>query len=413
MTRPQRMRFALDLTTVCGGGFVVLWYLVLAPALDANLGSSRMITIIQPVLGLVVVFAVSAVMMRGGVATVRHPLTFLLLGNAGLVAATTALGYVLARSSVAVNLPGIDLLFHNALLLIIAAAVMQHRGVGRGAVTTPAAGHRRPTLLPYIALAIGFGVLVAAAVRHGPNPWAGLVAGALVMSGAVAGRQILALRENHHLIVRDALTGLSSRVAVYDRLRRAVERSNGAGHPTAVLLIDLDGFKPVNDRLGHQAGDELLVAFAGVLRAAVRPGDTAGRLGGDEFVLILPEVGDTGTARRIADTIAAACDTPFPVAGEPVTIGVSIGLSVTEAGTPAEAQRLLHEADLAMYHAKRRRGGRPVATYELGLDLQPESLPAATGMPGLNAAEPAELDRLRNRVAELEERGAGRRRATV
>ncbi|MEV6345433.1 GGDEF domain-containing protein [Actinoplanes sp. NPDC051851] len=406
MTRAARIRFGLDMAAVCGGGFIALWFLVLAPALHSTLGSPRTITITQPVLNLVIIFVVCAVMMRGGVTTPRHPLTFLLFGNVALGIGVISVGYVLTRHDVVPSMPAIDILQHAGILSLTTAALLHRRGVGRDVQVTAAAGHRRPTILPYLALGLGYGVLMAAALTSQPGLWIGLIAGALVLTGAIAGRQVIALRENHDFVVRDALTGLASRVAVYDRLNRAVERSTRTGRPTAVLLIDLNGFKPVNDRLGHAAGDELLVAFGDVLRASVRSGDTTGRLGGDEFVVILPEVNDTATALQIAESIVAACAAPFTAAGERVRVGASIGVSITTADRLIEGQELLHQADVAMYHIKRQRNEHEhVVLYDLAMEIDAASVPAPAAMPGLDPAELAELDRLRSRVAELERKG--------
>lgn len=408
MTRPERVRFALDMATVCGGGFIPLWFLVLAPALSSSLGSSQMITITQPVLHLVLIFAVCAMMMRGAATSLRHPLTFVLAGQVAIVAGVIGVGYQLVRVGVAVNVLPLDLIMGNGSNLLLIGAVLQMRGFGRGDVTKAAAsGTRRPTVMPYVALGLGYSVLVAAAVRDSAVSWVGLVVGALVMTGAVAGRQVFALRENRNFVVRDALTGLSSRVALYDNLNRAVERSTRTGRPTAVLLIDLNGFKPVNDRLGHAAGDELLVAFGGVLQECVRSGDTAGRLGGDEFAVILPDVTDAAAAQKVAEAVVEACRTPFTAAGEQVVVGASIGVSITEAGEPVSAQELLHRADVAMYKIKQQRGDRHVLLWDLSMDLDSASAGAPVPMPGLNAAELAELDRLRSRVTELERKGGG------
>ena len=124
----------------------------------------------------------------------------------------------------------------------------------------------------------------------------------------------------------------------------------------ALLLLDLDGFKAVNDTLGHTAGDQLLMIVADRLRTAVRPADTVARLGGDEFTVVLDDVVD-GTATTIAQRVLAAVQMPIDLDGTPRTaIGCSIGIAHGDRGMTAET--LLIEADLAMYRAKAAGKGR-------------------------------------------------------
>ncbi len=138
----------------------------------------------------------------------------------------------------------------------------------------------------------------------------------------------------------------------------------GGGAGLAILFLDLDRFKVINDSLGHEAGDRLLVAVAGRLRGCVRPGDTAARFGGDEFTILLEEVADVRDAIRVAERITAALQAPFTVpAGEGghevfVTTSIGIVLSAPDDDTPA---RLLRDVDVALYRAK----ARGKARYEV------------------------------------------------
>src|SRR5690606_13352702 len=117
--------------------------------------------------------------------------------------------------------------------------------------------------------------------------------------------------------------------------------------PVAVLLIDLDGFKPINDRHGHQAGDQVLVAVARRLDGLLDGHGLAARLGGDEFAVVLPAAGPdpAALARRITEAVAE----PIPVPGGPVTVGASVGVAV---GLPHDADRILRDADVEMYRTK-------------------------------------------------------------
>lgn len=172
-------------------------------------------------------------------------------------------------------------------------------------------------------------------------------------------------RETHeHLLystLHDALTGLPNRALFTERLRHAMRRV--ARHPDdlfAVLFLDLDRFKEVNDNLGHFAGDELLRAVARRLEACIRPEDTVARLSGDEFVILLESISDTSDAGRVAERIEEALSFPINLAGSEVTSSASMGI-VTSSMSHDQPEQILRSADMAMYRAKA--AGR--ARYEL------------------------------------------------
>ncbi len=159
-----------------------------------------------------------------------------------------------------------------------------------------------------------------------------------------------------HRATHDPLTDLDNRAAVDHALAQALTGSCDA----ALLLLDLDGFKQVNDDLGHAAGDLLLLTVADRLRAVVRSGDLVARLGGDEFVVLSrgPDAAERGpaSARRILDAISA----PVSVRDRDVTVGVGVGLACARPGTSAD--QLLREADADMYRTKHRRKVAPASS---------------------------------------------------
>ena len=157
----------------------------------------------------------------------------------------------------------------------------------------------------------------------------------------------------------DPLTGLPNRALLLDRLGHAAARLARHEGTLAVLFLDLDRFKAVNDRWGHAAGDRLLVAVADRLRACVRPQDTVARLGGDEFVLLLEAVPDAGEAQRVAERVLRALAPPFALDARWVALGGSIGIALGRGGA-ASPEELLGAADAALYQAKRGGGGRQV-----------------------------------------------------
>ena len=161
----------------------------------------------------------------------------------------------------------------------------------------------------------------------------------------------------HHQAFHDPLTGLANRALFADRVEHALARSGRTRDSLAVLFLDLDDFKTVNDGIGHDAGDELLVAVAEALRGCLRPMDTAARLGGDEFAVLLEDLPDEAAARSVADRILAALSRSFLVRGREVVIGASIGIA-GPADQETGVRELLRNADSAMYAAKRRGKGR-------------------------------------------------------
>ncbi|HKD34723.1 MAG TPA: EAL domain-containing protein [Gaiellaceae bacterium] len=166
----------------------------------------------------------------------------------------------------------------------------------------------------------------------------------------------------------DGLTELPNRALFRDRLQQALARSGRSGSPLAVLLVDLDGFKQVNDSLGHDAGDQLLEAVAERFTETSRPSDTLARLGGDEFALLLDGAHEThavGVARRLL----VALEEPIWIAGRELVVGASIGIAL-HAGGAGEGEELVRHADVAMYAAKEAGRGRfEVFRYDMAREL--------------------------------------------
>jgi diguanylate cyclase (GGDEF)-like protein/PAS domain S-box-containing protein len=165
-------------------------------------------------------------------------------------------------------------------------------------------------------------------------------------------------RRLQHDAMHDALTGLPNRVLFLDRLDQAIRRAQRATPQAAaaVLFLDLDRFKLVNDSLGHQAGDLLLVAVAQRLEAAVRPPDTVARLGGDEFTVLLDGVSDAHEATLVAERVHQTLRAPFQIAERELFVDASIGIALAEADAAPET--VLRDADVAMYRAKADGKGR-------------------------------------------------------
>ncbi|WP_243656758.1 diguanylate cyclase domain-containing protein [Paucimonas lemoignei] len=161
-------------------------------------------------------------------------------------------------------------------------------------------------------------------------------------------------RIQRELAMHDSLTGLPNRRLLMDRLHTMMQHAQRSRQHLAVLYLDLDGFKPVNDQMGHQAGDELLKMVAQRLLHTVRRDDTVSRLGGDEFVLLLADVADIATVERLAEKVLRYLSSPFIVQDRPVKITASIGIATYSHDIDSDCESLLADADMAMYQAKNR-----------------------------------------------------------
>jgi diguanylate cyclase (GGDEF)-like protein/PAS domain S-box-containing protein len=183
-----------------------------------------------------------------------------------------------------------------------------------------------------------------------------------------------------HRAFHDSLTGLSNRAVFRDRVEHALARSARTDASLTILLLDLDGFKMVNDSLGHDAGDDLLVAVGARIQACGRASDTVARLGGDEFAILLEDEGDESRARTVADRVLRELAAPFEVRGRDVFVRASIGIAISTGGE-TNTDDLIRNADTAMYAAKAAGKGRyeffqavmhtrALLQFEVQVDLQ-------------------------------------------
>lgn len=228
-----------------------------------------------------------------------------------------------------------------------------------------------PVLIAGSLLAPVAAILVALAMI-GLVFWLGIQTLSLVTFALIASFSYLfassidsAYRRTLHQALHDSLTGLPNRALLKMRIRHALDRARRDKRLCAVLFVDLDDFKVINDSLGHEAGDELLITLGSRLQEACRPGDTVARLGGDEFAVLLNELPSVEEAVRVAERVIDALVQPVHLQSRSVESDASIGIALSN-DLPKSSQDLLRNADLAMYEAKRSGKGK-VAVYNAGM----------------------------------------------
>ena len=348
--RRDRLKAALDALIVMAGGSVVLWYTAIGPMLERTDFSAHVLlsATVYPLGDLALLFSAVRALLRGADESAQQPLRLLTAGTLILFAGDAVHGYLSGHDGTEMPASWQFVCWITADTLLAAAAVAQGRS-GFAAVTP---GEPRRTLgagrlLPFLAVAVAHVLMLVQARQDGRFfPWGGLALGGAVLSVLVLYRQTLVQRESDERALTDGLTGLANR----SLFRQISYRSLARGRRTAILVIDMNGFKQINDTLGHKAGDQVLVEFAEVLRRCVPSPGLPARLGGDEFAVVLPGIGQPEEAYDVAGRLAGALG-PIAVEGHPITLAASIGVAVSEPGELTHDE-IVHRADLAMYRAK-------------------------------------------------------------
>ncbi|HET8661515.1 MAG TPA: EAL domain-containing protein [Micromonosporaceae bacterium] len=358
----ERLRMSLDVAIVLLGSATFVWYFLVSRRWRPTNGWAELADgLVRPALILVVGFVILRIMMAGANVISRPTATGFVVGS-GCIAVP-----IILYTEAGIETDRVGALFHLAGFLACLAAVAIQRRVGLIGDVRPAAWRRSFTVLPYGAVAATLLLLLWVIEPHLDYQSWFVVAGALALCAAVVARQVASLWEisrlletNHELTDRlrhqayhDELTGLANRVLFTEHVAEAVAQTSLDGSTAAVLFVDLDDFKFVNDSLGHQMGDELLAAVAERLRTAVPARGFLGRLGGDEFAVLTVLGGDRAGHRAcaVAETVIAALHGPFSVSGRSVTVQASIGIATATGGAPGVPE-LLRNADVAMYAAK-------------------------------------------------------------
>ena len=372
-TSRERLRLALDTATVAvGGGLFVYWFLFSDPHGRAG-GAGFWVQFTVGLLAMVALAAITKVLLSGAgpidPAVLRVLAVCLFIGGLSpTLLRLTADHPVLAPPQ-----------FTDPLIAIVVVfACLRQRAAAAG--RRPAAAVKRPsrphTWLPYLAIAATDSLLLVGISRPDDARRAAVAVCAVVVTALVLVRQVAAMRENETLLVQlqrqrerlrhrvthDPLTKLANRDLLQERTQQELARADRQAD-VAVLLIDLDDFKAVNDTLGHAVGDQLLIEVAKRLRACVRPSDTVARLGGDEFAVLVAGAGPQHLA-GIVERILVSFASPITVETHALLVRASVGVATAEAAD--QTGELLRNADIAMYAAKANgKGG--YAHYSTGM----------------------------------------------
>ncbi|GIE59888.1 hypothetical protein Aoc01nite_52900 [Actinoplanes octamycinicus] len=357
--RGDRLPRLLDVATVSGALFLLAWEFVVGPAharLPGFSGPLIVMVVLPEMIGAAyaVVLLSRSLSNRGDTA-----LTLLALGLMAF-AATMLLAVYNAAHQLPWYATGVGAGYVVAGLL---TALASRAPLPVETFTEQAHRAGRWLLLPYLPVGLAFAVAAGRYVRTG-TVTAALFWLLLATATLVLVRQFLNLRVNQrladelrrrsaelaHQASHDALTGLANRAGFQQRAEAALAAAGPDGL-TGVLLIDLDGFKAVNDTYGHGAGDALLVGVAARLRAGVRGGDTVARLGGDEFAVVLPHLNHPGEVHDIGRRVLHHLTEPIDVGGTVVTARGSVGATVG-VGARHDPLELVEQADVALYEAK-------------------------------------------------------------
>jgi diguanylate cyclase (GGDEF)-like protein len=361
----ERLRLLLDMGAVFTGGAVVIWYIALGPAIASGLHFDLvdLVNDAYPVCDLVLLFGTLAVLWRGVARSSVLPLRIFAVGVLFHIAADLSYVYMTLYSTYTGGDP-VDTLRMVAAALVCLAAVCQLRARPSGSVAAPPPWPAAaPTsFAPYLAVVLTYLLVLGTALRSVTiDPLGGVLLGAVLLTVMVALRQYVTLRDYARLATRyqglaaiDGITGLYNRRHFMETAETAFAHAERLGQPFAVLMIDVDNFKQINDVHGHIAGDQVLARLAQACREYARPDDIVGRYGGDEFMIMAPGI----TSLR---AIALADQLTRPAAGasgrDQTLPPYSVSIGIAECPPCRDLSVLLMQADLAMYVAKEAGGG--------------------------------------------------------
>jgi len=376
-TRESRAKRTFDAVSTTSAFALIVWIGVLGPITGNHTEDSfgYVISLAYPLTDVSVL--ILTMLTLGRVASGRRSLLFVAMGFIALSVSDSLFATLQAAAHYTGGASDLGWFVGFGLIALGALATDQPTAeVARASTET--AEPTVPSFIPYVPFLAAFVVTVAMAIAgQGPNG-AQLTFGAVLVLLLLA-RQYVTLRANlmltsdlaareaelHHRAFHDNLTGLANRALFQNRLAHAIDLHARDMRPVAVIFLDLDDFKIVNDTLGHRVGDELLGHVAERITAATRSGDTVARLGGDEFAVLVEGFSDPS---RTAARITEALRPPFSVADQRITVTASLGIVSLDSDASATADTLVTRADTAMYAAKRGGKGR-IEVFREGMSL--------------------------------------------
>ncbi len=366
-----------DAAIVTMGAFALCWRLLISSyAGDSSLTwLAKVTTAAYPIMDIGIVFVLASALLFGGARSAAHKIVALAM----VVMLIGDIGYLLLELHGAyADGSAIDVTWLLNYVLVGVAALHPSMAAEPASVRSEPMGRAAwmPTVTISAAIPPGLLVVSGIALRRADIGVLGVTSLLLIglillrmdwMVGRLSGqaqelaeqaatlRKALAVRDDleadlRHQAFHDSLTGLANRALLTDRLQHALSAAERNGGTVGLILCDLDGFKTVNDSLGHPAGDSLLITVADRLASAVRSGDTVARLGGDEFAVLMDQVVDPGDATAVAGRIVRLLHEQIRLEDHSLVVSASIGISLGAAGK--SGQQLLAEADAAMYEAK-------------------------------------------------------------
>jgi diguanylate cyclase len=383
-----RAKVVLDGLIMMGALAIFSWYFILGPTVLNATGSLfvKWVSAAYPLATLVLIFCLVFLVLSVRDRSLGMVVRFLTVGLCVIVVTDSIYGYQQIHGTYATG-SVLDLGWPLGYMLIgLAAGVMRLVPSMPDAASLEQPGDEPSNLVTLWQLYLPYALFGATALLT-LYSWLTAVdslqpvlfAGTFLLVMLVVTRQVMALVENRHLLLvsmacasrlerlntelhvmatTDALTGLPNRTLLHDRVEQALRTADRQGHEAALLLMDLDRFKEVNDTLGHALGDHLLFQVGHRLREALRAEDTVARPGGDEFAMLLPDA-DLSGALQVVDSLQRVFDQPFTLEGQVLHVRASIGVALApNHGTDAAA--LLRCADVAMYVAKRAGSGHAV-----------------------------------------------------
>jgi diguanylate cyclase (GGDEF)-like protein len=364
----RRWLFGFDTVILALSCSAVLWYLIAGPSASARGHSipTVLYSIAYPIGDVLVLLAVVRTIELGVRTSSRRAVEAIALGMVVYLVSDTIIGYTGLHGGYGTS-DHVGIIAMAAATVLAIAPVFQRAITSRDAVSMVAPPFARSVVgwISYAAAAAVFGLVfvIQRHLRFFPDlsvlGVAVLVGGLLAASGILGRRALLGEQARSHALAGelrqqafyDNLTGLANRELFNERLEHALARRRSLSVSHAVVMVELDDFKSVNDSLGHGAGNALLQTIASRLSGAVRRGDTVARVGGDDFAILLEDVGGPQAAIEIVEFLLAAVHEPVEIAGRALSPAVSVGIALTEE-EPRSGDDLLRFADTALYQAK-------------------------------------------------------------